>query len=162
MGEGRRIWPGMLCAAIVATGGLLARSDPTGTGLYDGRRPSDRSLRAGDYRASTGRRSSRKSLHHESALTAHHPLSTARARIAAHRHGQSPYPFPQESPRGSSCNVACHSSTPGEGICNTASAMDGGASAMMIPLDDPAPERTPASSWVSPPPPERAPGEPAP
>jgi hypothetical protein len=43
-----------------------------------------------------------------------------------------------------------------------ASAPDRDASATMIPLDDPPPERTPASSWVSPPPEERAPGGPAP
>ena len=43
-----------------------------------------------------------------------------------------------------------------------ASATKQDASATMIPLDDPAPERTPASSWVSPPPADRAPGGPAP
>jgi hypothetical protein len=36
------------------------------------------------------------------------------------------------------------------------------ASATMIPLDDAAPERTPASSWVSPPPADHAPDGPAP
>jgi hypothetical protein len=44
----------------------------------------------------------------------------------------------------------------------SARATDRDASATMIPLDDPIPERTPASPWVSPPPAERAPGEPPP
>ncbi len=42
------------------------------------------------------------------------------------------------------------------------SAADGDASATVIPLDEPAPERIPASPLVSPPPVERAPSAPAP
>ncbi len=165
MGEGRRVWLGTLCAAVIATGGLLAACshdpiEPAPVYMMGADRATDRyapvTLGSRPAVGQAGRR-------YPITPPASPAARTVRAQIAAHRHrGQSLYPFPRESPRGSSCNVACHSSTPGEGICNTASAMDGGASAMMIPLDDPAPERTPASSWVSPPPPERAPGEPAP
>jgi hypothetical protein len=99
---------------------LLARSDRTGTGLHDGRRPIDRSLRTAATRAWTSRRSSREALRHDAARTARYPHCTARARIAAHCHrGQSLYPVPQESPRSSSCNVARDSSTPGEVIRDT-------------------------------------------
>jgi len=55
-----------------------------------------------------------------------------------------------------------HASTAHRAKATPASATKRDASATMIPLDDPAPERTPASSWVSPPPADRAPGGPAP
>jgi len=168
MGKGRPIWPGTLYAAVLATGGLLAacshdpiepapvymRGADRATDSYASATPGPRS--AGNQ---AGRRYAVAPPIPPAARTAQPERGLKQTVIpATHHHIHSH----QKAPARHSAMSHGTASHRAKAFATPASATNRDASATMIPLDDPPPDRTPASSWVSPPPEGRAPGAPAP
>jgi len=160
-----RIWPGTLCAAVVATGGLLAACshdpiEPAPVYMMGADRAIDRYLPV-----TPGPRLAARQSGSRYAMTMPVPAAVGAARPergskhavnavnrSTHSHGKS----------HAGRLAISHAAAARPASATLASAADGDASATVIPLDEPAPERTPASAWVSPPPAERAPSAPAP
>ena len=168
MGEGRPIWPGTLCAAaVVAIGGLLSACshdpiEPAPVYMMGADRATDRYTPRlpgpGPATGQAGRRYAMTPPAPPATRTVQPERGSQHIVIAANHSTQSHKKARAGHPAMSHATAAHRAKS----SATPASATDGDASAMMIPLDDPAPGRIPASSWVSPPPPERAPGEPAP
>jgi hypothetical protein len=167
MRDRRRIWPGTLCAAVVATGGLLAACS------HDPIEPAPVYMMGADRAivryapVTTGPRPAAGQAGSRYAMTMPAPAAVGTARPergsrhvvnavnrSAHSHGKS-HAGRLAISHATAARRATASATP-------VSSADGDASATVIPLDEPAPERTPDSPRVSPPPAESAPNAPAP
>jgi len=161
MRDRRRIWSGTLCAAVVATGGLLAACshnpiEPAPVYMMGADRAIDRYLPVTLGPRSAARRSGSRYAMIKPAPGA---VGTAPPERGS-RHGgnavnRSTHGKSHAGRLAISHAAAAHRAT---AAATPVSAAEGDASATVIPLDEPAPEQTP---WVSPPPAERAPSAPA-
>jgi hypothetical protein len=168
MGEGRPISPGTLwAAAVVAIGGLLSACshdpvEPAPVYMMGADRATDHHApllpRPGPTAGQTGRRYAMTPPAPPATRTVQPERGSQHIAIATNHSAQSHKKARGGHPAMSHATAARRAKS----SATPTSATDEDASAMTIPLDDPAPERIPASSWVSPPPPERAPSEPAP